>query len=221
MWISWAACLLSAGLLVVDATTRADATDVPAIRVRIYDYAGIVPNTLSGAQRLAASYYAAIDVAIEWAPTFGPHGRKNGASKEDRLQDYSIMVMSRSMVARRPWPPGVIGSAVVAPEGGGRIAYVLYDRLKDAATSANWPVQELLGVVVAHELAHLLLPAGSHSPDGLMRKGWDVSELRQFDARSLAGAAWRGGRGSMIAANATPRYRPSRPRRESRSGWWW
>ncbi len=175
-----------AGLCVVDAATRTDAAATSPIRVRIYDYAGIVPNTLGEAQRLAASYYAAIDVAIEWAPTFDKNGRKEGGGKDDRLQDYSIMVMSRSMVARRQWAPGVVGSAVVAPEGGGRIAYVLYDRLKDAATSAGWPVQDLLGVVVAHELAHLLLPAGSHTPLGLMRKGWDVTELRQFDAKSLS-----------------------------------
>src|SRR5262245_14713320 len=187
MRISWLACFVSAWLLVVDAATRADAAEISTIRVRIYDYAGIVPNTLNGAQRLAASYYAAIDVGIEWAPTFGPNGRKEeGGSKDDRLQDYSIMVMSRSMVARRQWAPGVVGSAVVGPEGGGKIAYVLYDRLKDAATTAGWPVQDLLGVVVAHELAHLLLPPGSHAPDGLMRKGWDVSELRQFDAKSLS-----------------------------------
>jgi hypothetical protein len=62
----------------------------------------------------------------------------------------------------------------------------LYDRLKDAATNADWPVKDLLAVVIAHELAHLLLPPGSHSPDGLMRKGWDVAELRRFQARSLA-----------------------------------
>ena len=100
--------------------------------------------------------------------------------------DLDISALESVMVARRAWPPGAIGSAVVAPEGGGRIAYVLYDRLKDAATAAGWQEQELLAVVIAHELAHLLLPPGSHSSDGLMRKGWDVAELRQFHASSLA-----------------------------------
>jgi hypothetical protein len=186
MKISCVACLLSAALLVVDGTTRADAGDRSAIRLRVYDYAGIAPAALTEAQRLAASYYAAIEVGIEWAPTFGPDGRKDGDSKGDRLQDFTIIVMNRKMVARGRWAPGVIGAAIVAPEGGGRIAYVLYDRLQDAANSAGWPVQELLGVVMAHELAHLLLPVGSHSLEGLMRKGWDVAELRQFDAKSLS-----------------------------------
>jgi len=186
MRISIGVLLLSAGLFVVDGASRADAGDVPTIRVRVYDYAGIVTDTLSEAQHLAANYYTAIDVGIDWAPTFGPHGRKEGDKENDRLQDFSIIVLSRSMAARRPWPPGAIGTAIVTPEGGGKIAYVLYDRLRDAAASAGWPVKELLGVVIAHELAHLMLPPGSHSAEGLMRKGWDVAELRQFHADSLA-----------------------------------
>jgi hypothetical protein len=178
--------LLSTGLLVVDGASRAEAGDAPPIRVRIYDYAGIAPDMLTEAQRLAARFYTAIEVAIDWAPTFNPRGRKETDQEHDRLQDFTIIVLSRSMVARRPWPPSVIGTAIVAPEGGGRIAYVLYDRLKDAAADGNWPVKDLLAVVMAHELAHLLLPPGSHSSDGLMRKGWDVSELRRFRASSLA-----------------------------------
>jgi hypothetical protein len=187
MRIPIAALLISAGIVVVDGVVaRAESRDVPAVRVRVYDYAGIVPETLTEAQSVAASFYTAIDVAIDWAPTMGPRARKHSDVETDRLQDFTIIVLSRSMAARRSWPPGTIGSAVVAPEGGGRIAYVLYDRLKDAATAAGWQEKELLAVVIAHELAHLMLPPGSHSSDGLMRKGWDVAELRQFHPSSLA-----------------------------------
>ena len=31
----------------------------------------------------------------------------------------------------------------------------------------------LLGVVVAHEVGHILLPAYSHSPSGIMRANWE------------------------------------------------
>jgi hypothetical protein len=187
MRIPIAVLLIGAGIVVVDgAVARAESRDVPVVRVRVYDYAGIVPETLTEAQSGAARFYTAIDIGIDWAPTLGPRARNNRDVDNGRLQDFTIIVLSRSMVARRPWPPGAIGSAVVAPEGGGRIAYVLYDRLKDAAAAAGWQEQELLAVVIAHELAHLLLPPGSHSSDGLMRKGWDVAELRQFQASSLA-----------------------------------
>jgi hypothetical protein len=187
MRIPIAVLLIGAGITVVDGVVaRAESRDAPVVRVRVYDYAGIAPETLTEAQSVAASFYTAIDIAIDWAPTMGPRAPKRSDVENGRLQDFTINVLSRNMVARRAWPSGAIGSAVVAPEGGGRIAYVLYDRLKDAAAAAGWQEKELLAVVIAHELAHLLLPPGSHSSDGLMRKGWDVAELRQFQPSSLA-----------------------------------
>jgi hypothetical protein len=187
MRIPIAVLLISAGIVVVDGVVaRGESRDEPVVRVRVYDYAGVVPETLTEAQSIAANFYTAIDIAIDWAPTMGPRARKRPDVENGRLQDFTINVLSRSMVARRAWPAGAIGSAVVAREGGGRIAYVLYDRLKDAAAAAGWQEKELLAVVIAHELAHLLLPPGSHSSDGLMRRGWDVAELRQFHPSSLA-----------------------------------
>ena len=43
-----------------------------------------------------------------------------------------------------------------------------------------------MAFVVAHEVGHLLLPIGSHSPDGLMRGRWDVNDLRRTDPRAIS-----------------------------------
>ena len=124
MRIPIAVLVISAGIVVVDGVVaRAESRDVPAVRVRVYDYAGVVEDTLTEAQSVAATFYTAIDVAIDWAPTMGPRARKRSDVENGRLQDFTIIVLSRSMVARRVWPAGAIGSAVVAREGGGRIAY--------------------------------------------------------------------------------------------------
>jgi hypothetical protein len=40
---------------------------------------------------------------------------------------------------------------------------------------------QLMGMVMAHEIGHLLMPTGSHSRDGLMRKAWNRTELRRFE----------------------------------------
>ena len=44
-------------------------------------------------------------------------------------------------------------------------------------TEAGMDEGELLGRVIAHEIAHLLLGTNSHSDRGLMRGGWKASEL--------------------------------------------
>ena len=184
MRISLVVILMSAAVVVSSA--RAEARDEAVIRVRVYDYVGLSPDTLSETQRLAGNFYIPVGLAIDWAPTFRPHGRKDRNHEYGRLQDFTINVLSRSMVARTTWAPDALGTAVVAPSGGGSIAYVLYDRVKDAAVASGWQVKDLLAVVIAHELAHLLLPPGSHSSDGLMRSGWDVAELRRIHLNSLA-----------------------------------
>jgi hypothetical protein len=175
-------CLMSAGFAI--SSPRVDARDEAVISVRLYDYAGISDETLADAQRLTANFYKPIGVTIDWASTYRKH-RKGGSHDEGRLQDFTINILNHNMAARTNWPPDALGSAVVSSEGGGTIAYVLYDRLKAAAAASRWPVQDLLALVVAHELGHLLLPPGSHS-DGLMRSGWDVSELRHMRLDSLS-----------------------------------
>jgi len=172
-------CLMSAAFTV--SAPRVEAGDEAMIRVRLYDYAGISDKTVADTQRRIANFYTPIGVTIDWASTFRPHSKGD----HGRLQDFTINILNRSMVARTNWPPDALGSAVVSREGEGTIAYVLFDRLKAAAAAAHWSVEDLLALVVAHELGHLLLPPGSHS-EGLMRGGWDVSELRRMHLDSLA-----------------------------------
>jgi hypothetical protein len=67
----------------------------------------------------------------------------------------------------------------------GRIAYAIYDRVRDTAARAAMNEDDLLGFVMAHEIAHLMLPRGSHVETGLMRGHWDVRDFRQTDVRKL------------------------------------
>jgi hypothetical protein len=53
--------------------------------------------------------------------------------------------------------------------GGGYIT-VYYDRVQEIAKRVNDCVWCVLGHTLAHEIGHLLLPAGSHSKTGVMRE---------------------------------------------------
>lgn len=58
-----------------------------------------------------------------------------------------------------------------------RVAYVFYDRVQQVARRYQTSDGSVLGVAIAHEIGHLLLPYGSHSSSGLMKAVWDN---RQF-----------------------------------------
>jgi hypothetical protein len=71
----------------------------------------------------------------------------------------------------------VFGLALRPANSSGRLAYVFYDRVEPLAKMHQMTDASLLGVAIAHEIGHLLLPDGSHSPSGLMQGQWDN---RQF-----------------------------------------
>jgi hypothetical protein len=73
----------------------------------------------------------------------------------------------------------ILGIAATSSKHEGRIAYVLFDRVGRVAAASTRSEMDVLGLVMAHELGHLLMPKGSHSIDGLMRAVWEVGDLRR------------------------------------------
>jgi hypothetical protein len=70
-----------------------------------------------------------------------------------------------------------LGVAAVTLLSGGRIAYLLFERIRHVALSSGGEAADILGLVIAHEMGHLLLPYGSHSENGLMRPSWRPEDL--------------------------------------------
>ncbi len=70
------------------------------------------------------------------------------------------------------------GRAWLPTDGGfGQVAAVYGDRARKIEKEINSPEGTLLGHLVAHELGHLLLGAGSHAPTGIMHIPWYLREL--------------------------------------------
>ena len=60
-------------------------------------------------------------------------------------------------------------------------AHIFYDHILNHARLTGCIVSRLLGAVMTHEVGHLLLPAFSHSPSGIMRARWDECIVRVPD----------------------------------------
>jgi hypothetical protein len=156
------------------------------LTLRIHDYARVGPKVLLRAQRLVSDSYGSIGVRTPWAETLHPFSDKDEPTDCCATEDLTIIVLTTRMAERTRFPKDAVGCAVVGRGGGGRVAYIRYDRVAASAIQADWDAGDFMALVVAHEVGHLLLPIGSHSPDGLMRGRWDVNDLRRTDPHTLS-----------------------------------
>lgn len=90
----------------------------------------------------------------------------------------TVVFVRDRMVGRGTIPRTVAGYAGAADPNGARTAFVLPDRTARIAWRAGVSHSRVLGVVIAHELAHLLLPNRPHARVGLTRGNWVPADFR-------------------------------------------
>jgi hypothetical protein len=173
-------------ILVTSLADPAVAADAPiaAVRIRIHDYANVDPIPLASAQQIVSRMYQAIGVHTEWLASTRPL-LDPAIPGEPGPTDLTIIVLTSQMARRRAMQDAVVGYAAVKRGEAGRIAFVVYDRVRDVARHAMVDITRVMGMVMAHELGHLLLPNRSHSDAGLMRGRWAVADFRRLDKLDL------------------------------------
>ena len=182
-------------LLTFALTGAASAQESPReelpLTIGIHDYAHVPGGAVSHATRIVTRVYEQIGVRTNWLGVVRPDERKAGSANRTetpagQIAQMTIIMLTPKMAARGHIGDDVLGFAAVSNEGMGRIAYVVYDRLRDTAQQAATSVDDLLAFVLAHEIARLLLPADSASSAGLMMKNrWTIEEIRRLDVRRL------------------------------------
>lgn len=168
---------LVSGLWILGLAGTASADDirqaeVPTLRVLVLNQAGVRAEVVRAAEHDAGSIYSAAGVRVVWVEqTGGP----------TQAFDVAVKIVGTKL---GNLPNAVddltLGFAAVnsTAEGQrGRIVWVLFDRVEAHAARRHIQISRLCGLVIAHEIGHLLLPAG-HSEHGLMqatlelRCGW-------------------------------------------------
>jgi hypothetical protein len=108
-------------------------------------------------------------------------------------------VVPASMEKQIPVSDSAFGLAVPALDGRPAThAYVLYARVEKTASEVRCPSPKLLGVVMAHEVGHLLL-GRAHAPRGLMSAKWNKRVLGEISRGLLMFA---GGEAQRLQAGA-------------------
>jgi hypothetical protein len=174
-------CLLSAD-------DRADGE--LTVTIQIHDYWHVSSPSLRHAREVVTAMYERIGVRTEWMGVVQQSERHPGSARRDSISripiaQVTLIILTPKMAARGHVEDGALGFAAVPDEGMGRIAYAIYDRVRDTAARAAMNEDDLLGFVMAHEIAHLMLPRGSHVEAGLMRGHWNVRDFQRTDVLKL------------------------------------
>jgi hypothetical protein len=167
-------------LILSHASLGAEGDEARAVSIRIHDYAHLHDAELARAQEVVSGMYGAIGVRTDWLESLQQSdGVFDGSGARDcKTSDLMVIILTGAMANRGVIPGSIIGFAAAEPGVGGRIAYVIYDRVRDIARGTLVDDMRMMGIVMAHEIGHLLLTHQSHSDGGLMRGRWQPFEFR-------------------------------------------
>ena len=147
-----------------------------ALVLQLSNFSGAPPVVVQQAQQEVTRVYSAIGVPLAWT--------EPGDAPADRQPVIRIVLLPYETGDLRRSEKTVMGAAT-RTAGGNLIAYVFYRRVQVEADRYDVSTSLVLACAIAHELGHLLLPAASHAPAGLMRACWSRDEFHRAEQGQL------------------------------------
>lgn len=166
------ALVMAASLITAAGASAASRGPEPELRimVRIDDKAGVQGVYLKFAKERAAEVFAMKGVKLDWIDG-------TEANRLNVVAPYMILIMAEAPARLKAEAENlgmdVMGQGVPLV---GR-AYIYYDRVLKLNPGPPRDLITTLGDVIAHELGHLMLPAG-HSNVGIMRPSINMTSRR-------------------------------------------
>jgi hypothetical protein len=179
--------VMAVGLGIDTVAMGADLQDTgTGVTIQIHDYARVPSRPLARAVDLVSRFYQKIGVRTVWFDALSARDIYGG-HVSSRPAAVTIIILTPEMASRGQIPDAVLAYAAVPDESEdiGHIAFVIYDRVRQVVTGPASDAVEPLGVVIAHELGHLLLPHGAHTEQGLMRGHWEREDFSCLNRLNL------------------------------------
>ena len=150
--------------------------DPRTLVLHVDDHAHLAPAELAAAEVETTRIYATAGVRVTWE-----HGTVDPHARLDDVTHLAVMICGD---ASDGLDSSVAGRAA---RGTGR-AYIYYSRVAFAAQRHARHVGTVLGMAIAHEVGHLLLPKDSHSSAGIMRADLELKSRlpQEFTLRQSA-----------------------------------
>jgi hypothetical protein len=157
----------------------------PMVRISVYNDAGLKRGILLHAEEDAAAVFRRAGIEMEWKNCGGEELVVQVGKQCSEEVAYPARLVLR--IERRPRGLNAepLGIAYQSEDGQGAYCDVFLEPMEEVQHMYSVDLDSLVGHVVAHEVAHLLLGLHSHSADGLMRARWGLHSMEELKRGAL------------------------------------
>jgi hypothetical protein len=162
------------------ATPSPSGSSANIVNVSVYNDTGAPADLLVQAESIATRVFEQAGVRVKWinCPVVVPGLPDSEICRKAIFPTY----FQQRIVSPHPGlSESSFGVSYLSPEGIGCYSYIFYARIAEQHRRNEQNAAVLLGHVMAHEIAHLLLGTNSHSPSGIMHAHWYHQELAAAD----------------------------------------
>jgi hypothetical protein len=153
-----------------------DARRPMKMTLRVYNYAKLPRWTLDRTAKETAQIFGELGIDVVWSecPTTDREiDQFQGCLNRLEPADVVLKIIPRFQSKREGFRDTLFGFAA-----GSQIT-IVYNRVEEVAKGVEASRPQILAVSIAHEIGHVLLGPGSHSPTGIMRSQWNEEEFRR------------------------------------------
>jgi hypothetical protein len=155
-----------------------------ALTVAIHDRVGVSAKTLAEAERTASVVFrdAGLDVTLVDCASGAAEIKNNSSCRTTQFPTHlHLTIAERS----ENLSDETLGVAYLGEDGGGCYTDIFFGPAVELHEHFQVQLGVLLGHVLAHEVAHLLLGTNSHSDTGIMRAHWSEQDLANASRYAL------------------------------------
>jgi len=152
------------------------------LNLRVYNYARIDPASLALSEKVASAIFENVGVEVLWmdCSVSRPPSRASPACQSDMGPiDLVLRILPRHMAIKLAARDEPLGSAQTCTESEPACELNVFYHRVDALATDGYRADRILGYVIAHEVAHVLL-GPSHSEEGIMRGEWTRNDLHRI-----------------------------------------
>jgi len=171
--------VIMATTVVAEGKERGD--DRPTVFVHIENHAAVPPETIAGARDELAHIYDVVGVRVE------------SSAEPDHSQcalrvTVHVVLLGGAAADRFIKAEHVKRKVLAQANSDARRVYVFWERVGPSVDHQAVGHGDALGLVIAHELGHVLMPARKHSRNGIMQENYHVhrSYVLKFSAEESA-----------------------------------